>query len=129
MRQLIGLIIFSTILISCTESFKKINPESFNKKIANRTDIESPEKLISLYSNIPSSESAKNRSVEITELDNDNFQITLIYKGLGDDSQSSEKIVMLAARNANKWTVLEIKKNWKCWKGRGHTNWGTGLCN
>ena len=58
------------------------------------------------------------------------YVITLIHDKLLDDSQRATKIVMDALQQSNgAWQVQGIRKNWKCWEGRGHTDWSVEPCN
>lgn len=58
------------------------------------------------------------------------YIITLVHDKLLDDSQRATKIVMDALWNTDStWKVNGIQKNWKCWEGRGHTDWGIEFCN
>lgn len=115
-------------LTSCSESFKTLDNKLFNEIIAKRTDIKTPEELIKIYYNYPTSEGNSKFAIYTENLSNNSVKITLIHEGIEDDSISGEKIIMTARLTGQKWIVLEIKKNWKCWDGRGHRNWGTSLC-
>jgi hypothetical protein len=128
MRQISGIVVILAFLISCSASFRKLDCHKFNEKIRSRTDIATPEELIKLYYNYPESEGTPKLSVQTVDLGKGNFEITLIHEGLEDDSQSAEKIVMTAHLKGQVWTVNEIEESWKCWDGRGHTNWGTSPC-
>ena len=116
-------------MTSCSESFNKLDAKAFNEKIANRTDIKTPEELIKIYYVYPASEGNPKLTINTKDLGDNRIEITSIHEGLEDDSQSGEKIVMTAKKNDQNWTVIEIKENWKCWDGRGHTSWGTTPCN
>ncbi len=116
------------LLASCTEEFKSVDPEAFNNKVAERTDIETPEELITIYYNYPPDEGKPDLSINSQKLNDNEFEITLIHDGQQDDAQQAEKVVMRAVKSDNKWTVREIKRNWKCYSGRGHTSWGIGYC-
>ncbi len=129
MKQIFGLIIILICLTSCSELFKTIDPKTFNEKIADRTDIKTPEQLIRLYYNYPENEGHPILTIKVNKSENGNFDIILTSEGLEDDSLSGEKIVMKAKLNGQKWVVIEIKKNWKCLNGRGHASWGTKRCN
>ena len=128
MREIFGIIIVLTLLASCTESFKSHNPKKFNLKIANRTDIKTPEELIKLYYRNSDKEGNSKLIIKADNLGDNNFQICLIDEELDDDSQSGEKIIMKAKLNGQIWNVTEIKENWKCGGGRGHSGWGTDEC-
>ena len=122
----VGLLTF--FLTSCSESFDYIDSTEFNNSIATRTDIETAEDLITIYYGYPEGEGAPNISIETKELGSGKIQVTLVHDDLMDDSLKALKIVMVVKQNGRSWTVLEIKKNWKCWEGRGHTDWGREYC-
>lgn len=121
--------LFSILLTSCSESFDNIDLIKFNNSIATRTDIETAEELIMLYYGYSENEGIPKISIETKELESGKFQMTLIHDKMKDDSMRAVKIVMTVKQKGQSWAVLEIKKNWKCWEGRGHTNWGTEYCN
>ena len=121
--------LFSILLTSCSESFDNIDLIKFNNSIATRTDIETAEELIMLYYGYSENEGIPKISIETKELKSGKFQMTLIHDKMKDDSMRAVKIVMTVKQKGQSWAVLEIKKNWKCWEGRGHTNWGTEYCN
>jgi len=127
-RLLIGLFVVLAALTSCSESFKAIDPIAFNQKIAGRDDIISPEQLITEFYDYPESEGKPQLTITTTELGDGHFEITLIHLGLDDDSQSGQKIVMSAQHKEGRWTVLEIKENWKCWESWSFNDWGTTPC-
>ncbi len=136
MKKTVILLSVLVLAISCCgkESFNILDTKEFNDKIANRTDIKTPDELIKLYYNYDDlemfyhQEGKQSVTIRVVSLRENRYEITLIHEGLLDDSQSGEKIVMTAKQTGASWTVTEIKKNWKCWAGRGHTNWGTELC-
>lgn len=121
--------LFFIILFSCSESYKTLDPKSFNEKIADLKDIETPEELIERYYNYPKSEGIPKLILEKKNLGENKYEITLIHEGLEDDSQYAVKIVMIAKKTKNTWKVEEIKENWKCRESRGHSDWGTTMCN
>ena len=123
------ILFFTFLLISCVESFDNMDTEMINKDIAGNINIKTPEELITLYYNFPSSESKPNLKIEKREIEKNIFEITLIHDNQQDDSQKAEKIIMIAEKLGAKWHVKKIKRNWKCYNGRGHTDWGTEVCN
>lgn len=120
--------LFIFLFVGCSEDYVSIDPSGFNKKIESHRDIKSPEVLIKLYYNYPVNEPQPMISVTTEQLSNVNYIITLITDKLPDDSQSSEKIVMWVSRIGEFWKVNEIRKSWRCYKNRGHQDWGTGPC-
>lgn len=61
-------------------------------------------------------------------LPNGNTLVTLVRDNFMDDSVKGEQHIMELEKIDGKWNVLYAKKNWKCYKGRGHTDWGIELC-
>lgn len=116
-------------LQSCSESFITRDTYAFNKKIAERTDIKTPEQLIQCYYPVSESEGKQTLSIQTDELGDNQYQVTFIQEGLQDDSPFGQKIVMTARKKGKTWIVSEIKENWKCQNGRGHRNWGIEPCN
>ena len=130
MTKKIFIIILTIIfLTSCSEEFRTIDPTDFNKKITNRTDIKTAEQLIEIYYDYPTNEGIPQLEIEKRELEDNKVEISLIHDRQQDDSQRATKIILTAERNGEAWTILEIKENWKCYDGRGHTDWGIELCN
>ena len=129
MKRLFVCLTLIVLLTSCTEKFEFVDPMEFNEKIANRKDIKNGEELIKVFYNYPQNEGIPNLAIESKKLGQDRFEITLIHDGLEDDSQRATKIVMTAEHQNETWIVLEVKRNRKCYDGRGHTSWGTEWCN
>jgi len=109
------------------ENFEPKDPAAFNAQIADRTDISTPEELILLYYNYQEEEGEPDIKVSTVKSKN-SYEITLIHDRLLDDSMRAEKILMTAEKNGNSWAVQNIRTNWKCWEGRGHTDWGIEWC-
>jgi hypothetical protein len=99
-----------TFLLSCSESYKLLDPKAFNEQIVTRTDIRTPEALIMFYYNYPEEEGPQNIMIESGKLNDNSYEITLVHEGIGDDSQAAEKIIMKAELNGQTWRVIEIKK-------------------
>lgn len=121
--------IFTLLLYSCKESFQEMDSEMFNKDIIRNTSIKSPEELITNYYNFPRSEGKPNLKITKNEIDKNIFEIILIHDNQQDDAQKAEKIIMIAEKIGTKWNVKKISRNWKCYQGRGHTDWGIEYCN
>ncbi len=129
MKRIVTIWLLTILITSCQEDFQRIDPSEFNNAIAMRSDISSAKQLVEIYYDYPKNEGTPNLTIEEKKLSDENIEVTLIHDGLEDDSQRAIKIVLTAQLKNNKWTVLEIKKNHKCWEGRGHTSWGTEWCN
>jgi hypothetical protein len=114
---------------SCGEPYKSIDPKEFNDMISKRTDIRTPSALIHLYYPTINDGVEPTTSIETKSLGGGEFEIIMVSEHLGDDSQQAEKIIMMAHDNGNTWTVNEIRLSWKCYEGRGSTNWNATPCN
>ncbi|MFC5682973.1 hypothetical protein ACYE2N_03470 [Flavobacterium sp. MAHUQ-51] len=117
MRFIVALA-FSLILLSCNESFEVLDTEKFNIEIASRSDIKTPEELITIFYNFPENESKPKLEISKTEISENVFEITLIHDNQQDDSQKAEKIIMTAEKVGTKWFAKKIIRNWKCYSGR-----------
>lgn len=129
MKRIFEFSILLILLTSCSERFDIKDPAEFNKKIEKRTDIETAEQLIEIYYNYPPNEGTAKLDITSKEIGDGLIEVTLIHDGQEDDSQRATKIVITANLDEQKWIVLQLKTNRKCWDGRGHTNWGTEWCN
>lgn len=130
MKYLFILISISTLLlVSCKESFQEMDTEMFNKDIIQNTNIKSPEELIINYYNFSSSEGKPKLQITKKEIDKNVFEIILIHDNQQDDAQKAEKVIMIAEKIRDKWSVRKISRNWKCYDGRGNTDWGIENCN
>ena len=112
-----------------TESFEILDVQTFRENLENFTYIKSAEELMYLFYNYDLEEEGNQKlSINTVDFGAENYEVTLIHKGLPDDSVYALKIVMTAKRTGSTWIINEIKRNWKCQKGSGHQNWGTELC-
>lgn len=128
MRNFLSIILI-TLNLACSESWKTIPATEFNKTIAGRIDIKTAEDVAKLFYAYPENEG--NPSVQISKkaLGKRTFEVQLIHDNQEDDSQRAEKIILVIEKIGLSWKVLEIKTNWKCRDGRGHTDWGIEYCN
>lgn len=113
------------------EDFEDIDPSLFNSKVKSQNNIEDGEALMRLY--YPqrvdaNSEGKQSMSIKSEVLKNELYKVTLIHDYMLDDSQKGLKLILFAEKTDAGWQVKAIKKNWKCWKGRGHEDWGVELC-
>lgn len=121
-------LLFYAAFTFCCQSSKEIGAQKFNAKIANDTTIATPEALIVLYYDYPTSEGIPNLQLSKKEIGPQLFEITLIHDNSDDDSVKATRIVMTAKRTGKTWHVQKILKSWKCHDGRGHTDWSSQKC-
>jgi len=115
---------------STYERFEILNTDELNRILAKESKNLTAQEIMKLYYPNKVETGEGNEKIEISEniLDNGNTVVILIHDNLLDDSVKGEKHLMELKKTNNKWTVVSLKKNWKCWKGRGHTDWGIELC-
>jgi hypothetical protein len=113
------------------EEFKQLNSDDLNQLLTEKERNLSAKEVMRLFYPHKVETSEGNEKIELTEKVSNNGKIvvTLIHDNLLDDSVRGEKYVMELRKSNNRWAVISIKKNWKCWDGRGHTDWGIKLCN
>jgi hypothetical protein len=112
------------------EEFEEVSPDDINQRLTKMGGDWSAKEVMKLFYPYEAESGEGNEIIEISEKvsENGNTIITLIHDNQLDDSVKGEKYIMELTERNNRWTVLSIKRNWKCWEGRGHTDWGTELC-
>lgn len=150
MKKVVGLILTITLTFSCAsndnnstpkqevptkttykdEKFKEISSDNLNQLLTHKQEVLSAKEVMILFYPKEVNSSEGNEKIEISEktIGNGNVIVTLIHDHLLDDSIKAEKYIMELTKRNDKWIVLSIKKNWKCWDSRGHSSWGTELC-
>lgn len=113
------------------EEFKEISSDDLNQLLTEKGGDLSAKEVMKLFYPDEVETGEGNEKIELSEKvsDNGNVVVTLIHDNLLDHSVRGKKYVMELTKSNNKWTVLSIKTNWKCWDGKGHTDWGIKLCN
>ena len=113
---------------SCSEEAVKIDVLEFNKTLEKAKELKNAKDVMRLYFDSLPGEKDTNFSVTEEQLSGGNYRITLIRTKLKDDSAEGEKYVMVAELNGSTRKVISLEKNWRCYKGRGHTDWGIDPC-
>lgn len=113
------------------EEFKDLKTDELNQLLLEKEEDLSAKEVMKLFYPNEVEAGEGNEQIKISERtsENGNTIVTLIHENLLDDSLNGEKYSIELQRDNKKWTVISIKKNWKCWDGRGHTNWGIERCN
>ncbi len=119
-----------TDIETSSEDFEHFETDEFNQIVAGHEKDLSAKEVMQLYYPFEVENSEGNEEININEktLENGNTLVTLIHDNQMDDSVKGEKFIMELAKSEGQWNVLSIKKNWKCYEGRGHTDWGTAFC-
>lgn len=113
------------------EKFQEINFNYLNKILSQKTEKLSVRQIMNIYYPININNEEGNQIITIQErnLDNGTIEVELIHDNQLDDSIKAVKHLMILNNEGGNWEVISLKKNWKCWDGRGHTNWNIELCN
>jgi len=122
-------VLTTVFFVSCAEEFMYTNPELFNTTFKDDARLTSPEKVIEAWYRFDKNGARLNLTIAKNQLADDLFEVTLINDGMEDDSVEAEKLVMTVRKTTTGWLVEEVKSNYKCHDGRGHTNWGIQKCN
>src|SRR5690625_4425699 len=112
------------------EEYIMIDHAELNYTLAQTTTSMSAKEVMKLYypQEVESQEGNEILTIQEKALENGNIIVTLIHDNFLDDSLKGEKHVMELQLKNNKWSIVTLKKNWKCWERRGHTNWGIEPC-
>ncbi|EHQ41891.1 hypothetical protein [Myroides odoratus] len=114
------------------DEYELISQETIDKlnEAIKREKLTSVEGIMRFYA--PEDKEAEGKySYDITVLQMSNSSLTLITlteEGINDDSMQAKKVVMTIKAKDGHNQVTQIKQSYKCWEGRGHTNWNASHC-
>ncbi len=113
-----------------SQEFIDMDSSEFNKKLAQQNEKLTAMEVMQLFYPREASTGEGNEKITISEqtLDSGIVKVTLIHANLLDDSVRDIKYVMELQENKTTWTVRSLKQSFRCWEGRGHTDWGADLC-
>jgi len=119
------------IVVENGESFNVVDVATIaqlNQKIVDQ-NLKTGEEIMRAYNSEKSADEG-NYTYTVTEknVDEKTLEVTLIEDGILDDSVAGQKVVMTLKKTNGTFKVVLIKKNYKCWQGRGHQNWSAELC-
>ncbi len=112
------------------KEYKQLSTDKINRLLTKSKRELTASEVMRLYYPYEVEGHEGNEKIEILEeiIDNSHTIITLIHDNFLDDSVRGEKYRMELKKINSQWIVISIKKNWKCWDGRGHTDWGIERC-
>ena len=128
----------SILMINCTNSNVKkettlesssIETDKYaelNQRVRKAGNINTPVELIKYYYGEIDAE--QDIDISVDQFEKNQYKIILIQENIKDDSIVGMRVLMLAKRDDNQWTVQDIQRTWKCQKGRGHTKYSTQPC-
>ena len=135
----LGICAFSILIMNCAQATIKKETilcsniiatdqyTEFNQRVRKTGNIETPVELIKYY--LGEIDADQDIDISVTQVENNQYEITLIQENIKDDSIAGMKIIMVAKIYNNQWTVLDIQQTWKCQKGRGPSKLSKKLCN
>ena len=115
---------------SQNDNFKEVDFSELNKEIAGIEKALTPKEIMKIYYPAEVEGEEGNQLITLKErtLDDGNVEVVLIHDNQLDDSVQGHKYHMELTKKEDKWTVVSLKNNWKCWEGRGHTDWSVEYC-
>lgn len=66
--------------------------------------------------------------LSVTEREDGSNVVVLTTTGFLDDSVNGEQRRAVLKRTAGGWRPVELGERWRCWPGRGPTEWTTSPC-
>ena len=121
--------LFLAFSYGCGEDTIEENEEPINRILQSRKDIKTAREVMLIYYEYKWPGTDNDFSIDEEKLPRDRTKVTLIRDNIKDDSMKGEKIMMLVKYDGEKWKVITIERNWKCYEGRGYSKWGTEPCN
>lgn len=55
--------------------------------------------------------------------------VKIILEDLSDDSVRGKKMYFDLSRDGDNWSIISTRTQYKCWNGRGHTDYSVDRCN
>jgi len=113
-----------------SQEFIDMDFAEFSEKLSQQNEKLTAKEVMQLFYPHKASTGEGNEKITISEktLDGEIVEVTLIHANLLDDSVRDIKYVMKLEESKATWTVLSLKQSFRCWEGRGHTDWGADLC-
>ncbi len=117
-------------LLDSEEKFETIDFSMLNMELIKRKDDPSPESIMKMYypNQVEEGEGKEKISVTRNVISEKGVEVKLIHENLMDDSLNGVKHILRVKRVGARWMIVSLKKNWKCWEGRGHAYWGIEKC-
>ena len=135
---LIFVLLTISVFINCDKTDKK-NSSSIDSTMVNSNKFKQLNVNVNKYGNINSAmdliknyygevENDDNLNISVDELPQNQYLITLVETNIKDDSIAEIMVIMKASIENGEWSVLEIDRRWKCWQGRGHSEYSSEPC-
>ena len=105
------------------------DPEDINHQLSAHAGALTPEEVMKMYYPHETEQDKEVITISKQELEDASVKVTLVDDNMADDAQKTIKIEMTLMPVGSAWKVLKIQKQWKCYEGRGHTDWGIQSCN
>ena len=122
-----------TKIESAIQEYELISQEKIDdlNQAIQRDKLTSVEEIMRFYS--PETKGAEGKyTYDITVLkmaNSSTILVTLIEDGINDDSMRAKKVIMNVTAKDGNFVVTKIKQSYKCWEGRGHSDWNASYCN
>lgn len=87
-----------------------------------------PEEIVKMYYPHQAASTKETISINKEKMEDGNTKITLIDDNMVSETQKTTKIELILQPVGKAWKVVKIQKQWKCYEGKGHTDWGIQTC-
>lgn len=118
------------------KKFESVDIAPINRTIANaarrnRGWVKSPMQVVARLVGEMSEIRTRTMKLEYPAVEENNtMKVWITNDGLMDDSVQAESFVFdLKKDSRGVWSVVSGQKSWKCWQGRGHTDFSAVPCN
>jgi|GEM_PF-1710511 len=113
------------------EKFEKLDVSELNMKLVKSEEQFTPEAIMKMYypHEVEGAEGNEQISIHRKQISKTEVEMILTHENMLDDSMNGEKYVLRLKKVGDRWVAASLKKNWKCWEGRGQNSWGISNCN
>lgn len=87
-----------------------------------------PEEIVKMYYPHKAETTKQTISINKEAMEDGNTKVTLIDDNMASETQKTIKIELILQPVGKAWKVIKIQKQWKCYEGKGHTDWGIQTC-
>ncbi len=110
--------------------FEEVDIDAFNEKLAKENKSMNPKEILSFYypAVIPEDDDSNQKIDLSSRVEGDKTIVTLVHDNQPHIVIQGHRLVMTLTKNDNKWVVLNLKQQFKCWVRKDNIIWSTDKC-
>jgi Icc-related predicted phosphoesterase len=110
--------------------FEEVDIDAFNEKLAKENKSMNPEEILSFYypAVIPENDDSNQKIDVSSRVEGEHTIVTLVHDNQPHIVIQGHRLVMTLTKNDDKWIVLGLKQQFKCWLRKDNVVWSTDKC-